>query len=189
MPCLQCVIAFRPVFDPVRFTQGAYLELSQRRFSKQSIAKVILLKQLCPWASTLEYICLKVRLLSTFQVLATISYLQGGSICLISRKILHCFFIFFSPEHKNNWHNHLWLTMLYLPVNVPNYSVKHRQCFCSVPRLLKWKCNHLKVKVFHSLASKWIYSWQFTLLMQDYTNERVKRWCVYVCVCVAFLCF
>lgn len=74
------------------------------------------------------------------------------------------------------------LTIFYLLVNVPNYSVKHCQRFAAWHAY--WNGNATTLKVFHSLASKWIYSWQFTLLMQDYTNERVKGLCVSVCVCV-----
>ncbi len=95
---------------------------------------------------------------------------------------------------KINWHAHTYthlhtcfppLTIFYLLVNVPNYSVKHRQRFVAWHAYWNGNATISKWKVFRSLASKWIYSWQFTLHTQDYTNERVKRWCV----CVAFHCF
>ena len=160
----------------------------------------------------LEYICLKVCLLSASFVLSnkapkSLSHqprsFRGGFIGLISGKNLKmCFFFFFlsvEKKKKINWHTrthtHLHprfpqLTIFYLLVNVPNYSVKHCQRFAAWHAYWNGNATVSKWKSFiHWLLSGFIHDNLLSSCRITLMRGLKGGVCVCVCVCVAFLCF
>lgn len=209
MLCLQAVIARSPKFGStcfffvcVQFIESAHLELNLAQgVFPNSVTKVSPRKQRSLWGSVVS------QGLSVSQLLLflrtkrkpsmEIFLLQAAdSLALLVRGSGNVLSV--SAGKKINWHScghsvscaraFVALTIFYLLVNVPNYSVKHRQRFAVWRAHWNGNATISKWKFFHLPASKWIYSWQFTPHAQDYTNERVKG--CRVCVCMwPFLCF